>query len=67
MNRFRQMLTHDPAMVSTLAGFRRDRHDIEEVHLATEELQVRQQIGFSCTLSTLLTARITGALRHAAC
>ena len=43
MDRFRQMLTHDRRdSIDVGAGFRRDRHNVEEVHLAGEELQVRQ-------------------------
>ena len=47
MNSFRQMLTHDARNgIDIQAGFGRNRHDIKEVHLACQELQVRQQIGF---------------------
>ena len=47
MNRFRQMLTHDASDgIHVQAGLCRQRNDVEEVHLATQPLQMRQQIGF---------------------
>ena len=47
MNRFRQMFAHDARdSIHVQTRLRRQRNDVEEVHLATEPLQMRQQIGF---------------------
>ncbi|AEW74807.1 hypothetical protein EcWSU1_03379 [Enterobacter ludwigii] len=47
MNRFRQMFAHDACDgIDVQTGLGRQRDDIKEVHLASQPLQVRQQIGF---------------------
>ncbi|MNC40440.1 hypothetical protein D3C75_891510 [compost metagenome] len=47
MSRFWQTFANDARnRIYVHAVFRRNRHDVEEVHLATEELQMRQQNAF---------------------